>query len=277
MIGKAIRLERIMNRKSHKTVMVPLFHGVGFGPIEGIKDIMNTVDVVSLGGANAVILHKGIVRSAHRRAGEDIGLVIQLTATTHEGGQVLVTEVEEAVRLGADAISVRIEVGGPDEPQMLALLGKVAKKASELGMPLLALMHPRPEREAKKKVAATMRAARIGAELGADVIRAPYTGSPGSFQEVVESCPAPMMAIGATQKIPYRNVLNMVQGAIKAGACGVSLGRRVFQHQKPGNVIKAVSDIVHLGKTVEKAMAVLKEKPITSSVTADKAFGSVFW
>ena len=81
MLGKKIRMERVMDRNTGKTVMVPLIHGVGMGPIEGIRDIKNSVDTVALGGANAVILHKGIVASAHRRSGKDIGLVLNLTAT----------------------------------------------------------------------------------------------------------------------------------------------------------------------------------------------------
>ncbi|HUU81834.1 MAG TPA: fructose-bisphosphate aldolase, partial [Acidobacteriota bacterium] len=61
MLGKRIRMERIMDRNTKKTVMVPLTHGVAMGPIEGIRDIRNTVDTVAMAGANAVILHKGIV------------------------------------------------------------------------------------------------------------------------------------------------------------------------------------------------------------------------
>jgi DhnA family fructose-bisphosphate aldolase class Ia len=108
MSGKRIRMERVMDRNTGKTVMVPLTHGVGMGPIEGIRDVKNSVDTMALGGANAVILHKGIVGAAHRRTGKDIGLIIQLTATGIEGTQTLVTDVEEGLVMGADAVSVRI-------------------------------------------------------------------------------------------------------------------------------------------------------------------------
>ncbi|MEE9611290.1 MAG: hypothetical protein V3W19_08560, partial [Desulfatiglandales bacterium] len=120
-------MERILDRNTNKTVMVPLIHGVGMGPIEGIKDIKNTVDMVSLGGANAVILHKGIVAAGHRHSGKDIGLILHLTATLHNRRQTLVTDVEEAITLGADAVSARIKVGGPDEEVMLKLLGEVSR------------------------------------------------------------------------------------------------------------------------------------------------------
>jgi DhnA family fructose-bisphosphate aldolase class Ia len=187
-------MERVMDRNTRKTVMVPLIHGAGMGPIEGIQDIRNCVDTVALGGANAVILHKGIVASAHRRSGKDIGLVLNLTATLENGEQALVTEVEEALTIGADAVSVRIGIGGPDEKEMLQLLGRVSRDALKWGLPLMVLMQPRPLKEKAKALKSSMRAARIGAEIGADLVRVPYTGSSESFKEVVSVCPAPLLA-----------------------------------------------------------------------------------
>ena len=182
MLGKRIRMERVMDRNTKKTVMVPLIHGVGMGPIEGIKDIKNTVDLISLGDANAVILHKGIVGVGHRHSGKDIGLILHLTATLKNGNQTLVTDVEEAITTGADAVSVRIDVGGPDEKAMLKLLGEVSREASRWGMPLFALMDPGSIKDKEKQLNSLLRAARIGAEMGADLVRIPYSGSVDSFK-----------------------------------------------------------------------------------------------
>lgn len=264
MSGKGIRMERVMDRNTGKTVMVPLTHGVGMGPIEGIRDVKNSVDTMALGGANAVILHKGIVAAAHRRTGKDIGLIIHLTATGNDGTQTLVTDVEEALVMGADAVSVRIEIGGPDEKDMLGLLGEVSGEAGRWGMPLFALMHPVQGKGAKQEIKHLMRAARIGAELGADVVRVPYTGSAETFREVVSVCPVPLVALGGEKKEKERDVLDMVRGVMEAGAYGVSMGRNIFQYEKPGNMIKAVSDIVHKGVTIATAMKVLEKKAIVS-------------
>lgn len=70
MIGKEIRLERIINRNTNKTIIVPMDHGVTAGPIPGLVDMKKTVDSIVEGGANAIILHKGIVKSGHRRGGK---------------------------------------------------------------------------------------------------------------------------------------------------------------------------------------------------------------
>ena len=82
MIGKNIRLERILNRKTGKTVIVPMDHGVTVGPIRGLIDMKKAVDNVVNGGANAIIVHKGIVKVGHRQSGKDIGLIIHLSAST---------------------------------------------------------------------------------------------------------------------------------------------------------------------------------------------------
>ena len=79
MVGKEIRLERIMNRTSKKTVIVPMDHGITMGPIEGLINVKNSIDQVAQGGANAIIIHKGIVISGHRGAGADVGLIIHLS------------------------------------------------------------------------------------------------------------------------------------------------------------------------------------------------------
>ena len=65
-IGKRVRLERIMNRDTGKTVIVPMDHGVSSGPMKGIINIRETVEKIAEGGANAIILHKGMVEQGHR-------------------------------------------------------------------------------------------------------------------------------------------------------------------------------------------------------------------
>lgn len=273
MLGKKIRMERVMDRNTKKTVMVPLIHGVGMGPIEGIEDIKNAVDLVALGGANAVILHKGIVAAGHRHSGKDIGLILHLTATLENGKQTLVTDVEEAIIMGADAVSVRIDVGGPGEEVMLNMLGNVSRDASRWGMPLFALMDPGSVRDKDKQLKNLMRAARIGAEMGADLVRIPYSGSADTFREIVSVCPVPLVAIGGEKKAREREFLEVVHGVMGAGALGISAGRNIFQYKKPGNIIKAISRIVHDGSSVSTGMEALKEEPIESPILS----GSPIW
>src|SRR4030042_2046893 len=111
MTGKQIRMERIFNRNTKKTVIVPMDHGVTVGPIEGLIDMKKTVNAIASGGANAIVLHKGIVRAGHRGGGKDVGLIIHLSGSTtlspYPNAKTLICTVEEAIKIGAEAVSVQ--------------------------------------------------------------------------------------------------------------------------------------------------------------------------
>jgi len=65
-LGKNIRMERIINRNTGKTVIVPMDHGISVGPIDGLRDMKSIIQNVAEGGANAILEHKGLVGEGHR-------------------------------------------------------------------------------------------------------------------------------------------------------------------------------------------------------------------
>ncbi|MFQ5800446.1 MAG: 2-amino-3,7-dideoxy-D-threo-hept-6-ulosonate synthase [Candidatus Hydrothermarchaeales archaeon] len=262
-IGKRVRLERILNRKTRRTIIVPMDHGVSVGPIKGLVDMPEAVNSVAEGGANAVLLHKGAIKTGHRGYGRDIGLIMHLSASTSLGpdpnNKVLVSTVEEAIKLGADAVSVHINIGAEEEAEMLMKLGRVSRECAEWGMPLLAMMYPRGEKiKSEHDVEVVKLAARAGAELGADMVKTNYTGDIDSFKEVVKGCPVPVVIAGGPKMNTPIDVLQMVHDAIQAGAAGTSIGRNVFQHESPTAMCSAISEIVHKNASVKKAKKVLE-------------------
>ena len=264
MIGKKIRMERILDRNSGKTVIIPVDHGVTVGPVIGLINMQETIRSVALAGANAIVMHKGLVETALRNKGE-MGLVLHLSASTQiaiePNSKTLVCTVEEAIQLGADAISIHINLGTEEEKSMLRDLGVVSKVAMEWGMPLLAMIYVKTHKgEDENDVKIVKHAARLGAELGADIVKVPYTGSPESFREVVEGCFVPVVIAGGRKVKTDQDILEMVKGAIAAGGAGVSIGRNVFQHKDPEKIVRAISKIVHKGFTVEESMKELKGK-----------------
>ena len=82
MSGKEIRLERIINRDTGKSVIIPMDHGVSVGPILGITNMREAMSQVAEGGASAVVVHKGVVGRGHRKSGPDMGLIVHLSAST---------------------------------------------------------------------------------------------------------------------------------------------------------------------------------------------------
>ncbi len=262
-IGKSIRIERIINRDTGRTVIIPMDHGVSMGPIEGIEDIREAIDKVANGGANAVIIHKGLVRHGHRKRGKDIGLVIHLSASTNlspkPNSKVLVCSVEEAIKLGADGVSVHVNLGDENEGKMLEDLGKISEKCLEWGMPLIAMMYARGSHIKNPYEPETVaHCARVAAELGADIVKVVYTGDPKSFEKVVKGCPIPVVIAGGPKMDSDMAILEMVEGAVKAGGAGVSIGRNAFQHKNPEKIVRAISAIVHEGLTAKEAARFLQ-------------------
>lgn len=263
-IGKSIRMERIMNRNTGKTVIVPMDHGVSVGPIEGLIDMSKTVNMVADGGANAVLGHIGLPRYGHRHYGKDIGLILHLSASTTlspiPNKKVLVNTVENALRFGADGVSIHINIGDDEEAQMLNDFGKIAVECSYWGMPLIAMMYPRGRKiKNENDVEVVKIAARVGAELGADFVKTNYTGDPDSFAKVVEGCPAPVLIAGGS-KLNEKEMFETIEGAMKAGAKGLSIGRNVFQHKNPAQFVKAACAIVHDDITAKEALKILNDK-----------------
>ena len=264
MRGKEIRMERILNRDTRRTILVPLDHGVTSGPIEGLIDLERTVNLVAEGGANAVIGHMGLALHGHRKRGRDIGLILHLSASTSIGPdpneKVLVNTVPNALKMGADGVSVHINVGADSEARMLADLGRIAVECLEWGMPLLAMMYPRGGKIADEHGLENVKiAARVASELGADLVKTVYTGDPDSFREVTRGCHVPVVVAGGS-KTDDLSSLRLIEGAIEGGAGGISIGRNAFQHPTPDRFVQAAALIVHEGRGADEAIEFLREE-----------------
>ena len=261
-IGRSIRIERISDRKSGNMVIVPMDHGVTLGPIPGLADMRSTVSKIVAGGANAILMHKGMVGAGHRKAGRDVGLIVHLSASTvlspYPNAKRLVCSVEEAIKLGADAVSIHVNLADETEGDMLEQFGFVGEQCQHWGMPLVAMVYTRGKKvKSEYNVEAVKHAARVGAELGADIVEVNYTGSTESFREVVSGCTVPVVIAGGEKVESDEELFTMVDEALKAGAAGASIGRNAFQHADPQRVVGAIAKMVHESATVAQAQQFL--------------------
>jgi len=234
-------------------------HGVTVGPIDGLVDMREAVGKVVAGGANAVIEHKGLVRCGHRASGKDIGLIVHLSASTslspYPNAKSLVASVEDAIRLGADAVSIHCNLGDETESAMLADFGMVASKASNWGIPLLAMVYARgPKISDEYDPAVVAHCARVGTELGADIVKVPYTGDIDTFAKVCDACCVPVVIAGGPKLDSTESFLQMVHDSLEAGGAGLSVGRNVFQHEDPTRLVEALNMIVHADESVDVAL-----------------------
>src|SRR3989304_554429 len=169
--GRKRRLKRIF-QEDNRTVIVPMDYGVTIGPVKGIENMQAIVNQLLKGEVDAMVVHKGIAKQVNFG---NAGLIVHLSAisnlSSNSGNKVQVCSVQEAVRLGADAVSVHVNVGAQDEEKMLQVLGRVADECDIYGMPLLAMMYPRgPKIQNEHGPDVVENPARLGAELGADIV-----------------------------------------------------------------------------------------------------------
>ena len=258
MLGKVIRLRRIFDQKTGKTVIVPMDHGVSLGPGKGLTDMKATVDKIADGGASAIVIHKGLVPHVGPSVGSRLGLIVHISASTSRStdpnNKVLVADADTAAALGADAVSIHCNIGGDNEDAMISDFGAVSDRCIELGLPLLAMVYPRGKNVQNSfDVDLVKHCARLAAELGADVVKTNYTGSVDSFKEVVKGTPIPVVIAGGPKAKSDLEVLKMVQEAVEAGAKGVSIGRNVFEHDDIVHMTRAIGKVVFQGMSFEEA------------------------
>jgi fructose-bisphosphate aldolase/2-amino-3,7-dideoxy-D-threo-hept-6-ulosonate synthase len=248
-LGKDFRLAQIINQKSNRQVCVAMDHSPAIGPCEGLIDPVATIAAVCEGKPDTIFTHFGNIKKAMPvlAASRTPFLLSITTATTKSADPsrvYLVDSVEHALLIGACGVSMRIFVGAPYDYEMIQNLAHVAEECEKLGMPLMAMMYPygsdnmlNPEH--------LKHAARIGAELGADIVKTYYTGDPQTFKQVTESCPAPIVMSGGPKADEPIDFLNMVKGALDGGAMGIAVGRNVWQSKQPVKMLEAINLVVH--------------------------------
>ncbi|MFQ5683293.1 MAG: 2-amino-3,7-dideoxy-D-threo-hept-6-ulosonate synthase [Candidatus Binatia bacterium] len=263
MIGKKIRLARILRRDLRTTIMA-VDHGITLGPISGIKHWRNLITSLREAKPNALLLYRGAVLAGQWEPTWPWGMIIHLSASTtfspDPDAKGIVETVQEAVKIGADAVSIHVNLGSATEAEMVKDLGTISTQCREWGMPLIAMMYLRgPKIRDPFDAKGIAHAARVGAEMGADLVKVNYSGSPESFREVVEGCFVPVIIAGGDKRASERDVLRMVKEALDSGAAGVSFGRNIFQYPKPVAMLKAINRVVHGSGTVDEAMECFKE------------------
>ena len=242
-MSKKRRLKRVL--KDGRTVIVPMDHGIS-KPISGLEELERILRDVD-GIVDAVVLHKGIAKNVKYVEEMESALIIHLSASTcltEPNEKVLVTSVEKAIKLGADAVSIHVNIGSKTEKEQLRDLGMISEICDDWNMPLLAMVYARGEGLNERDPELVKHCVRVAYELGADIVKTAYTGSVESFAEVVEFAEIPIVIAGGSKKDELE-LLKEVVDAISAGASGVAIGRNVFQHRDPKAMAEALRRIVH--------------------------------
>lgn len=259
-LGKDVRMARLLHEKTGRLLAITMDHPITRGVLPGLVDVATAMRLVCDGKPDAVTLQKGIARTVFRPYAGKVALIMKSTSYSipyHPYYDAPVADVEEALSLGADAISVGMIVGGPEQAAQLTHLGQISKEADKVGMPLVAHIYPKGSMVKDPSNAdAIAYAVRAGAELGVDIVKTIWSGSAETFAKVIEACPAKVCLAGGAAGNDLIDYLNMTREALDIGLAGVTFGRSVWGDAYPTAVVLALKALIHDDVSVEKAMEV---------------------
>lgn len=240
-------MTRLSRFADGRFLFVPLDHSVSDGPIVEAAGYHRLVRSLA-SGADALVVHKGRAGAIDPTHLRDCALVVHLSASTAHArdpnAKVLVGDVEEAVRLGADAVSVHVNVGSDTESAQLADLGRVASACHSWGVPLLAMIYPRGPGIARPRDPALLaHVVNIAADLGADIVKTSVAEPVESMADVVASSPLPVVAAGGADS--GEDLATFTRRVMATGCRGLAVGRRVFRHPDPGQMVRTLREIIH--------------------------------
>lgn len=249
--GAANRLKRIIRPETGRTVMLAVDHGYFMGPTTGLEQLDRMVNPL-LPYADTLMLTRGALRY-YIDPGVNVPITLRISGGTsilneesllHEG---ITCSIEDAIRLNASCVAFSIMVGAEYERDTILAFAEAIDEARAYGMPTLCVTAV--GRDMVRDAKYMRLASRLGAELGADIIKTYYVDG---FESVVESCPVPVVIAGG-KKIPEKEALQMASDAVGAGATGVDMGRNIFQSESPVAMIQAVRAVVHKNTPVDEA------------------------
>jgi class I fructose-bisphosphate aldolase len=248
-------------RPDGRALIVAMDHGLIDGPVKGLEDLGKTIAKIISGGADAVLTSYGIAMRYAKELAR-IGLILRADGSSTsmvkiDGASSLFYGVEQALRLGADALAISGYPGGAKEVESLKNIAAAVCEAHARGVPVLAEMVPGgfnspAEMRTLDNIALSVR---VGAELGADFIKAPYTAG---YELVTQNCYVPVVILGGAKRGKERDMLVDIKAALAAGASGVAIGRNIFQAERPEAMTAAVAAIVHGNASVDEAMRILE-------------------
>lgn len=164
--------------------------------------------------------------------------------------------VRKAVEMGAKAIGFTNFLGSKYQAQIFDDFRKIQEEAHDFGLPVTSWMYPRGEAIKDEADAHTLQySARIGLELGADMLKMRYNGNPEDMKKQIKfGGKAKMLMAGGPKAENTKDFLKQIQEVNDAGAFGFAIGRNIWLHDKPVAVTKAIRDVQIEGKDIYSAL-----------------------
>lgn len=254
---KELRLSRIF-AKDGRAVIVACDHAGFMGPLRGLEDPGRLIDALAESQVDALLTTRGVAARFASKIGK-LGLILRADGGASAMSPVMgslhtLFSIEEACRLGADAVICMGMIGFPEEPASLANLAALTADSARWGMPVVAEMLVKPKEGESITPKDISFAMRIGIELGADLIKTSFVRPKEEYAEIVRQCYRPVVVLGGEKTKTEQETFAAIAEALEAGATGVAIGRNVWQHANPGGICRALVELVHGSGSVDKAL-----------------------
>jgi len=263
--GKKVRMIRMAFEHglgNGKLMILPIDQGLEHGPKDFFAnpeslDPKFEFELALRGAYSAIALHIGLADKYMCDYAGKVPLVLKLNGKTNippddEAFSSLTSTVEDAVRIGADAVGYTLFVGSPRQDEDISQLCHVRQECDRFGMPLIVWSYPRGKfidaKGGKDCLYSIDYAARTALELGADVIKVnfpnvlpavseeqpePYKSlreaEADAIKRVVKSAGRAAVIISGGEKISDEDLLKKVQMSVDAGVTGFIFGRNMWQ------------------------------------------------
>jgi class I fructose-bisphosphate aldolase len=241
--------------KNGKAMFLAYDHGFEHGPKDltgKSSDPEYILDLAVKGGYTGIILQKGIAEKYYTgtKYQRQIPLILKINGKTNlrpqeEPYSAINCSVEYAKELGAQAVGYTIYLGSEWEAKMFEDFGRIQEEAHSLGLAAIAWIYPRGKavlNETSSEI--TQYAARIGLELGADLIKIKYPGSEEAMREAIKATGKTKVVLSGGEKIDKKEFLDRVRQVMKAGAIGVAVGRNVWQRDEALVITEKIRQII---------------------------------
>ena len=239
-----------------RTLIVAMDHSLLAGPCMGLEKPGEIIEKVAKGGADAIITSYGVAKNFFQEL-SPIGLILRIDGGLTNlgptaGPESLFFRVEDALCLDADAVVICVYPGTPQEKKTLENLAEVITRAHAWELPVLAEMAPGGLNKVSScSVDDVALSARVGAELGADMIKTPFVSK---FEVVVNSCYVPVVVLGGSKRATEIEILSEVKAALDVGVSGIAIGRNIFQAKNPEKMTRALASLIHYDASIEEAV-----------------------
>ena len=268
MLGKEVRMSRLVNPKSNKMMAITVDHATsrGIAPLTGLHHVQDTIDKIILGRPDAMTLTKGIAEHCMWNHAGEVAMLMKISnySPVAPTKDTIFGTVDEAIRMGADAVSMGCMTLGDFRGEQFEAIGRVSEECMRKGMPLIGHVYPKGEsvkpedRTAWENIAYCVRSA---CELGMDIIKTTYTGDPESMAKVVATVPSTFRIViqGGDACKTLDDYLQMTRDAMDCGVGGVTMGRFVWDYKDVTALVIALRYIIHEGYSVKEAKELLAQ------------------